>query len=157
MQVNLYLVQHAEPKCEEEDPERPLSEKGRSDIRKVAAFVAEQGNIQVNSIMHSGKTRARETAAALAEYFNPREEIREVEGVKPLDDPLIWADRLAETKEDTMLVGHLPHLSKLSAHLLCQDEDKRIVDFQMGGVVCLARDESGLWSVLWMVIPQIIA
>ncbi|MBW2038050.1 MAG: phosphohistidine phosphatase SixA [Deltaproteobacteria bacterium] len=155
--MNLYLVQHAEPKREEEDPQKPLSEKGWSDIGKVAAFIVEHTNIQVISIMHSGKTRARQTAEALAEHLNPPEGVKEAEGLESLADPSRWAQRLAETKEDIMLVGHLPHLSKLSAHLLCQDENKRIVNFQMGGIVCLGRDESGIWSVRWMVIPQILA
>ncbi len=155
--MNLYLVQHAEAKPEEEDPQRRLSEKGWSDIRKVGAFIAEHANIRVSSIMHSGKTRARQTAEALAEYLNPPGGIKEVEGLKPLDTPSIWVDRLAETKEDFMLVSHLPFLSKLSAHLLCQDENKAMVDFQMGGIVCLGRDESGIWSVRWMVIPQMLS
>ncbi len=154
--VNLYLVQHGEPKREEEDPDRPLSEKGWSEIRKVTAFIAETANILVSTIFHSGKTRARQTAEALAEYLNPREGVKEAEGLKPLDDPSIWAERFAESNEDVILVGHLPHLSKLSAHLVCQDENEEIVDFQMGGIVCLKRDESGAWSVSWMVIPQII-
>ena len=152
----LYLVQHAEAKQEQEDPERPLSEKGWADIRKVAAFVAEQTNIRVDSIMHSGKTRARQTAEVLAKSLNPPEGIREADGLQPLADPSTWADRLAEVEEDVMLVGHLPHLSKLSAHLLCQDEHQGIIDFQRGGIVCLGRDESGIWSVRWMVIPQIL-
>ncbi len=154
--MNLYLVQHAEPKREEEDPERPLSKGGWSDIRKVAAFSAETTNIPVSTIFHSGKTRARQTADALAEYLNPREGVKEADGLKPLDDPSIWADRLAETKEDIVIVGHLPYLSKLSAHLICQDENEKIVDFQMGGIVCLGRDDAGIWSAQWMVIPQII-
>ncbi|MEE9594620.1 MAG: phosphohistidine phosphatase SixA, partial [Candidatus Hydrothermarchaeales archaeon] len=109
--VNLYLVQHGEPKREEEDSDRPLSETGWSEIRKVAAFIAETVNIPVSTIFHSGKTRARQTAEALAKYLNPTEGVKEADGLKPLDDPLIWADRLAETKEDIVLVGHLPHLS----------------------------------------------
>lgn len=154
--MNLYLVQHAEARQKEEDPERPLSEKGRTDIRKIAVFIAENADIQVNSIMHSGKTRAQETAEVLVEYLNPPEGIKEVEGLKPLDDPAIWAEHLVAEKEDIMLVGHLPYLIKLSAHLLCQDENKKTVDFRMGGVVCLKRDESGGWSVRWMVIPEIL-
>ena len=154
--MNLYLVQHAEPKRKEEDPQRPLSEKGLAEIRKVASFICEHSSVQVNSIMHSGKTRACQTAEVLAEHLRPPEGIKEVEGLKPLDDPLTWAERLAETKEDIMLVGHLPHLDKLSAYLLCQDENKRVVDFRMGGVVCLGRDEAGTWSVRWMLIPQIL-
>ncbi len=155
--MNLYLVQHAEAKPEEEDTQRRLSERGWSDIRKVAAFIAEHTNIRVSSIIHSGKTRARQTAEALAEYLNPPGGIKEVEGLKPLDAPSTWEDRLAETKEDFMLVSHMPFLGKLSAHLLCQDEDEKIVDFQLGGIVCIARDESCIWSVRWMVIPQMLS
>ena len=155
--MNIYLVQHAEPKKEEEDPQRPLSEKGRTDIRNVAAFVAKHKNIRVNSIMHSGKTRARQTAEVLTECLNPSEGIKEVDGLKPLDDPSIWVKRLSEMNEDVMLVGHLPHLSKLSAYLLCQDENKTIIDFQMGVIVCLCEDESGIWSIRWIVTPQILA
>ncbi len=153
--MNLYLVQHAEPKRKEEDPQRPLSEKGKADIRKVADFVVKHMGIRVKSIMHSGKLRARQTAEILAEYLNPPEGIKEVEGLEPLADPSIWVNRLIETQEDTMLVGHLPHLMKLSSYLLCQDVNKKIVDFRMGGMVCLSRDES-IWSVQWMVIPEIL-
>jgi phosphohistidine phosphatase len=154
--MNVYLVQHAEAKTKEEDPERPLSEKGWSDIRKVAAFVAKQANINVSYIMHSGKTRAQQTAEVLAEYLNPSEGVKEAEGLAPLDVPSVWAERLAEAKQEMMLVGHLPHMAKLAAHLLSQDEEKKIVGFQMAGIVCLERDGSGNWSVSWMVVPQIL-
>ncbi len=154
--MNLYLVQHAEAKREEEDPERPLSDKGWTDIRKVTAYIAERIDIKVIAIIHSGKMRARQTAEALAEHLNPPEGIKEAEGLEPLAEPSAWADRLAKAKDDTMLVGHLPYLSKLSAHLLSQDENKRILDFRMGGIVCLGKDESGAWSVRWMIIPEIL-
>ena len=39
IEMNLYLVQHAESKTEEDDPQKPLSGKGFSDIRKIAAFL----------------------------------------------------------------------------------------------------------------------
>ncbi|MFQ5797622.1 MAG: phosphohistidine phosphatase SixA [Bacteroidota bacterium] len=155
--MNLYLVQHAEPKKEEEDPQRPLSEKGWSDIRKVSAFVSEHLYVQIQTILHSGKTRAQQTAEALAERLNPPGGIAQVEGLEPLADPAGWVKRVAETKGDVMLVGHLPHLGKLSAYLLCQDETKKIVDFQMGGIVSLRRDESGVWSIQWMLTPKMIS
>ena len=152
----LYLVQHAEALAEEKDPKRPLSEKGKADIQKVAEFVSKYANISIKSIIHSGKLRAEQTAEILAKYLNPPEGIRKEEGLNPLDDPLIWANRLKEIEEDTMLVGHLPHLVKLSSYLLCQDMDKKIIEFQMGGVVCLRRDESNIWTVNWMIIPELI-
>ncbi|UCD83967.1 MAG: phosphohistidine phosphatase SixA [Deltaproteobacteria bacterium] len=154
--MNLYLVQHAEAKRKEEDPDRPLSEKGWADIRKVAAYIADHIDIKVSAITHSRKTRARQTAEALAEYLKPPKGIQEAEGLEPLAEPSVWADRLAGIKEDTMLVGHLPHLVKLSAYLLSHDENKKILNFSMGGIVCLGRDESGDWSVRWMIIPEIL-
>ena len=154
--MNLYLVQHAEPKSEEEDPKRPLSEKGLADIRRVADFISEHANVRVGSIMHSGKTRAEQTAMILAEYLKPPNGVMQAEGLKPLDAISIMIERLWGMKEDVMLVGHLPHLTKLSSYLLCQDDKKTIVDFKMGGVVCLGSDEAHEWSINWMVIPQII-
>ena len=153
--MNLYLVQHAQAKQKDESAERLLTEKGQADISKVAAFIVKQTNIHVNSIMHSGKIRALQTAEILSEHLNPSGGIKAVE-LGPLANPSTWADRLSEEKEDIMLVGHLPHLSKLSALLLCQDESKTIVNFQTGGIVCLFRDESGVWSIRWMVIPEIL-
>ena len=155
--MNLYLVQHAEAKAEQEDPQRPLSDKGQADIKKVAAFVSQQKTIQVKTILHSGKTRAQQTAEALAQFLKPSEGIKRTEGLEPMADPSTWAALLADAKKDIMLVGHLPHLSKLAAQLLCQDPNRKIIDFQMGGIACLSRDESGAWSVRWMVVPGMLA
>ncbi|MEE9186791.1 MAG: phosphohistidine phosphatase SixA [Bacteroidota bacterium] len=154
--MNLYLVQHAQPKKEEEDPQRPLSEKGWSDIQKVSKFASQHLRVRVQKVFHSGKTRAHQTAEALAQHLDPPGGVAKADGLEPLADPASWVKRLNEPPEDIMLVGHLPHLAKLSSYLLCQDETKRIVDFQMGGIVCLRRDESGIWSIQWAVIPQII-
>ena len=162
--MNLYLVQHAESKPKQEDPERGLTDKGLNDIRKVAAYLTEHTDIQVRSILHSGKTRARQTAEALAERLNPPDGITETDGLAPLDDPSIWANRvypasrgLTETDEDTFLVGHLPHLSKLASLLLSGDQDKTIISFQMAGITCLTKDEAGDWSVRWIVVPEMLA
>lgn len=157
--MKLYLVQHAEAKKKEEDKERSLSEKGIKNIKKVASFITENIKIKPSKIFHSGKTRARQTAEVLAKYLNPTNGISEAKGLAPLDDPSIWAERIAEIKEikeEIMLVGHLPHLSKLSSLLLCQHENKNIINIQMGGIVCLQRDELANWSVDWIVTPGIL-
>ena len=154
--MNLYLVRHAEPRPGTEDPEQSLSEKGWSDIRKVATFICKHANIKINSIRHSPKTRARQTAEVLAECLNPPEGAKEATGLKPLDDPLIWAEHLSQIKEDIMLVGHLPHLNRLSSQLLCQNKNTFMINFQAAGVFCLERDETNNWSVCWMIVPQIL-
>jgi len=154
--MNVYLVQHGEALSKEENPDRPLSAKGKADIRKTASFVSEHLDFSVTSIYHSTKTRAQQTAEILGEYCNPSGGVSSVDGLDPLADPLPWVTRLNSTGEDTMVVGHLPHLSKLAALLLCRDDTKNIVKFQMGGIVCLEKGAEGFWSVVWMVIPQLI-
>lgn len=151
----LYLVQHAEAKKEEEDPLRGLSEKGLQDIKKVASY-AEKLNIKITLIFHSGKKRALQTAEVLAEHLRSEKGISEADGLAPLDNPQIWFGRISKIDEDTMLAGHLPHLGRLAALLLCGDKEKNVVDFKMGGIVCLKRFEDGRWSLEWMIIPEVI-
>ena len=154
--MKVYLVQHAVAKSKEEDPDRPLSDRGWAEIRTVAAYAAEHADIDVKQIYHSGKARARQTAEALAAALHSVEGVEQVDDLSPLAEPSIWAARLADLTEDIMLVGHLPHLSKLAGLLLCQDEANTVVAFQMGGVVCLSQAEAGDWSVRWMVTPEIV-
>ncbi len=151
----LYLVQHAEAKREEEDPARDLTEKGRIDIESVAHHL-KRLNVQVKQIFHSGKTRAQSTAKVLAKHLNPPDRVSDAPGLAPLDDPEIWAGRIAKLDEDILLVGHLPHLGRLAALLLSGDKERSVINFQMGGAVCLRQMEAGQWAVDWMIIPGII-
>ena len=151
----LYLVQHAKAKSEEEDPDRPLSEEGFSDIEKVAAYVSQFG-FTVDNIFHSNKLRAKQTAEVLAIHMKPSYSITEQDAMAPLDDPAIWAERLGGMSGSIMLTGHQPHLGKLASLLLCGDADKHIIALKMAGVVCLWRDDSGIWSLQWMLTPDVV-
>ncbi len=152
----LYLVQHGEAMSKDKDPARPLSEKGQEDIRKVASYASQIG-ISVDEILHSGKLRAEQTAEALGKSLKPAGGFTQTDGLAPLDDPMIWAERLKERSKNTMFVGHLPHLAKLASYLLCGDGEKNVVAFKMAGIVCLQRDEAGEWSLQWMVTPEIVS
>lgn len=149
--MKVYLVQHAEAKRSDEDPERPLTKKGLKDIKRVAKYAQEYLHIKVNNIIHSGKLRAKQTAEILADHLHPAEGVGHAEGLEPLDDVEIWRKRLSEATEDTMVVGHLPHLSRLTYQLLHGD-----VAFRNGGIVCLEKDEEGHWSLQWMITPRIL-
>jgi len=152
----LYLVQHAEALSKEEDPERALSEKGQKDVKKMATFFAELSSVRPATILHSGKTRAWQTAEALVTSISPSISVQMTDGLEPMADPAVWAKSLAEKCEDIMLVGHLPHLSRLAGLLLCGEQDKQIIDFQNAGIVCLQRDPSGAWSLRWSVTPELL-
>ncbi len=151
----LYLVQHAEAKREDEDPARDLTPKGLMDIENVAHHLKRLG-VEVGKIFHSGKTRAKSTAEILAKHLQPAAGVSEAAALGPLDDPGVWAARIAEMEEDLLLVGHLPHLGKLAATLMCGDRQKTVINFRMGGAVRLQRLAPGQWAVDWMLIPEII-
>lgn len=151
----LYLVQHAEAKREEEDALRGLTDRGLEDITGVAAHMGKM-NLTVGKIFHSGKTRALQTARVLADHLKPNKGVTEIDGLAPMDDPDIWKGRISQLNEDIALVGHLPHLGRLSSLLLSGDKEKNIIDFKMGGIVCLEKFDNGRWSVEWMLIPEMV-
>ncbi len=153
--MRLYLVQHAEAKSQEEDPNRDLTEKGRADIGKVAKYL-EGLDLKVSRIFHSGKTRARTTAEILAASLKPAKGVAETDGLAPLDDPGIWAARVSDLAEDLVLVGHLPHLARLAGLLLCGEAEKSAVHFRMGGIVCLSRADAGPWGLEWLLVPEVL-
>jgi len=149
--MNLYLVQHGEAKPEEEDPERPLTAKGRKEAGNVALQLTGAG-IKPFEIFHSPKLRAIQTADIFASHFHVR--AVQMEGLKPNDDPKIACDFVQSQSKDIMLVGHLPHLNKLASLLVAGDEDADVIAFRMAGVVCLAKEEK--WRVAWMLTPELL-
>lgn len=153
--MSVYLVRHGEAKSEHEDPSHPLTEHGITTVTAVAAFL-EEHKVPVGKILHSGKTRAQQTAEILAGRLGATGALQAADNLTPTADPRIWADRLLTLEDGSMLVGHLPHLGKLASHLLCQDPEKEIITFQTGTVLCLGQDESGTWAIRWMVTPDLL-
>ncbi len=107
--MRLYLMQHGKASSEDQDPARPLTAEGRTETEAMARFLSRTARPAGVRIRHSGKTRARQTAQALARAFDETD-VDEAEGLGPLDDPAVWAAQLAGSTEPVMLVGHLPHL-----------------------------------------------
>jgi phosphohistidine phosphatase len=153
--MNMYLVQHAEAKSDQEDPLRPLSAKGHEDITRISIYLS-QLNIPVTKIFHSTKLRAKQTAEILFEHLRPGRGVSEADGLSPLDEPAIWAERIRDLPDGVILVGHLPHLARLASLLLCGATDNNIVSFRMAGIVCLKRDDAGSWSMQWMLTPDVV-
>lgn len=154
--MKLYLVQHGLAKSKEEDPERPLNELGWAETKKIATLIATVGSIKPSKIIHSGKTRAKQTAEIIAEHLELTDKLEQVSDMAPMDDPKVWKEKIEKSDEDLMLVGHLPHLAKLAGNILVKNEDSNIVRFRNSGMVCLERDENGTWSIAWLVGPQVL-
>lgn len=152
--MNLYLVRHAEAKHGAGESERGLSEKGAADMEKVARFAAGAG-VKVGLILHSGKTRAKETAQILGRHLKPEKGVNESDALTPDADPWVWAERVSDREDDLMLVGHMPYMEGLASLLVAGDINGKVVEFRTGSIVSLRR-ECGKWSVAWMVTPEIV-
>jgi phosphohistidine phosphatase len=153
--MEIYLVQHGESKSEIEDPERPLTDKGKVEVESVARHVAALG-IKVGSIIHSGKLRAKQSAELFARYLLPPHGVREEKGLAPLDDPHQAKHLIEQAQSPLMIVGHLPHLSRLVSLLTLDNPEKEVIRFRMGSIVCLGRSGDDSWSIEWFLIPQLI-
>jgi len=123
--MKLYLVQHGEACAKEVDPERPLTDRGREDIERLAAFLGRAG-IEVGRVIHSGKLRAAQTADLLAAVVAPFVELEVNDHIHPNDDPRAVDWRQEAGGRDTMLVGHLPFMARLVSLLLGEDPDRPI-------------------------------
>ena len=153
--MRLYLAQHGEATPKSVDPERRLTEKGRHDTGKVAAFLRPLG-LAVTAVWQSGKPRARQTAEILAGALDAKGGVVERTGLAPNDPVAPVAEEVRGSAEDTMIVGHMPFLGKLAGRLFAGEESTGVVAFRNGGVVCLARTDEGGWDVLWAVTPDVL-
>jgi len=151
----VYLVQHGKAKSAQEDPDRGLTDEGRTEIERVAEFLSEL-RITVSLIQHSGKERAEETAHLLAETIRCTSGPCHVQGMDPDDDPSSVANFLKVYTDDVLMVGHVPHLERLTSLLLTGSPDRRPVVFQNAGVVCLKKEAGGMWGLHWAIVPELL-
>ena len=150
----LYLVQHGKSLPKDQDPDQSLSEEGKTETELIAKTAKDKG-VSVSQIRHSVKTRARQTADIFSQALSPKQGIQEIGGIKPMDDVAEVAANLDPT-ENTMLVGHLPFMERMTAYLITGSIDKPVFKFQNSGIVCLDKDpDTQSWVILWALLPDI--
>jgi phosphohistidine phosphatase len=145
------LVHHGHAIGPEVDSMRPLSERGRAEVARVADAARDRG-LKPDVVWHSGKLRARQTAEAFWRACNPLAAFAAVRGLLP-DDPPVWIrDQLAGDPRSIVVVSHMPYLPGL-LYLLCGDGgDPPAFDFPMHGCVALEAD-GPKWKELWRIKP----
>ncbi len=153
--MRLYLVQHGEALATEVDPDRPLSDSGQRDVQRLAALLG-RGVVGVARIVHSGKTRARQTAEILAAGLAGVTAAEAQAGLGPNDPVEPWMARAAGWDTSTMIVGHLPFMDRLVSGLLVGAPLASVVAFRPGSIVCLVNDGGGAWQIGWMLRPELL-
>jgi phosphohistidine phosphatase len=154
----LYLVHHGDAVASDLDARRPLSDHGRLAVMQLAEQAAARG-VKPAAIWHSGKLRARQTAEAFWRACNPLAEFTAIRGLQPADIPQMLRDALLGESRDVMVVGHMPHLSRVLA-LLTSGADAD-APFPLNGMIALdggataKTDERALWNDGWrLASPQ---
>lgn len=153
--MKFYLVQHGDAVPKEENPDRHLSTRGQADVTHMASFLAAAG-VRPHRMIHSGKTRARETAAILGKALCPEAPLEAAAlPMAPKDGPGAMARAAHQWTADVMIVGHMPFLGRLVSLLAAGSRGAKAVGFKPGSVACLERKSDG-WTIAWMVRPDLL-
>jgi phosphohistidine phosphatase len=154
--MRLWIVQHGDALAKNVDPDRPLSDKGRSDVERLASHLAGCG-VRVERVVHSGKTRAQQTADILATALQARERVEAVKNLDPMDPPGPFAVECADAAADFLVAGHMPFVGKLASFLVAAGEDAAVVDFVPGTAACLERADDGTWNMVCLLRPEFLS
>lgn len=142
--MRVYLVRHAEAEQGSPDELRQLTKRGIEDAVLLGKKLSTH-QLKINSIVHSGLSRAKQTAELIAQQLEVTN-IKEESDLKPNASTNKWSSRLEKVQSDMMIVGHMPYMSLLVENLTCHQDT---VIFHSPQVVCLEKQREGTWRVLW--------
>ena len=151
----LYLVQHGEAMAKEQDPERPLTERGEADAHHLGAFLA-RALIPVDGIWESGKLRARQTADILSEHLTPGLAPETAEGLGATDPVEPIADQLRGAGGRILVVSHMPLVGAVAARLVAGVDERPPAAFRPGTALALEWSGEEGWQVAWMIRPELL-
>ncbi len=151
----LYLVQHGEAMAKDQDPDRPLTERGEVDVRHLGEFLG-RAAVGVEAIYDSGKLRARQTAEILSEYVTPGLAPEDREGLGPNDPTAPFLAEIDRWNRSVVIVSHMPFVGRLTAALVGGREEHPPVAFTPGAMVALEHGGEAGWQVSWMLRPELL-
>jgi phosphohistidine phosphatase len=157
--VRVYLLRHgiAETGQGMADPERQLTDEGKTKVRAVTRLAARALPVP-DLILSSPFRRARETAVIAAEELGYKEHIAFSSALTPESDTkAAWDDtRLHAHGSSVLLVGHQPLFGALVAFLLGAPDLG--VSFESGALIAIDVPDSGSrprGALLWMVTARL--
>ena len=164
--MKIYIIRHGiayepgEPGYEN-DSQRPLSEKGREKMLKVAHFLR-QLNIKPDVILSSPYLRAHQTAEILAKGLKyKKDKIEFSERLLPAGQPGPILEEVIDKYmiEELVIVGHEPCLGLLISALAGGGLNLAI-NVRYGSVCCLSADDFRVErraTLEWLLTPKISA
>ncbi|HEV2329678.1 MAG TPA: phosphohistidine phosphatase SixA [Verrucomicrobiae bacterium] len=142
------------------DSERPLTGKGRRQLRKSAGAMKRM-KLRFDLILSSPYERARKTANIVAEELNLKKRLKLTDTLKYENDPesmIAEIRRLKPAPKNLLLVGHEPYLSQLVSRLVSGNGDLAM-DFKKGGLCKLEMEklDAGMRGhLVWLLTPKLM-
>jgi phosphohistidine phosphatase len=150
--MHLYFLRHGEadwPGWDRPDDERPLTKRGKKEIKKLAKFLIRL-DVDLDEIVTSPLPRAAQTAEIVAKRFSLT--AHEDDGLKPgfnRDD----LKKLLENRDDLalMIAGHEPDFTNVISSITGAD-----LKLSKGGVALVDLDPSSMkGKLLWLFPPKL--
>ncbi|MDY7109310.1 MAG: histidine phosphatase family protein [Planctomycetota bacterium] len=160
--MDLYIIRHAIAEKRDaarwpDDSQRPLTDRGRTRFRAVAALLGEVAP-DLDVLLSSGFARAWETAEIVSEIAGwpapKRAEAMELGSSQEMCEAIAAHDRAPSVA----VVGHEPCLSELVSYLLTGDDAAVEMDFKKGAAAFLSlpgRPAPGDALLTWVLTPRL--
>ena len=162
--MKLYLLRHAiacarDPHRFPDDDARPLTRRGRVRMRVAAGGLRKLG-IEPKVIHSSPLVRAKQTAEIVAAAMKPKAKVRVAQALAPGRDPfrIFRSLRDKNGRDEVVLVGHEPDLSKF-AGLLLSGAPAVMMKWKKGGLCCIELPETpapGGGRLLFQATPRML-
>lgn len=161
-----YFLRHGESKDEKSDFERPLTQKGEKDIRKLGRFLRAGNQVVIEAIYHSPFKRAEQTAKVFAQEIGYNGDLEPIDWLTPEDPTEPMYKHIQQINQPALFVGHNPQLTHLISHLVSGSPVHPVVRIKKSMIVCLERpqdywalegDEEAdhRWVLRWAVSPEL--
>ncbi|HUC86231.1 MAG TPA: phosphohistidine phosphatase SixA [Candidatus Acidoferrales bacterium] len=142
----------------EDDSARPLTAKGRRQLRKSTAAIKKLAG-RFDLVLSSPYLRARQTAEIVARELNIKKRLKFSKALAPGGSATVLVRQLGREKpapEKVLLVGHEPDLSRLIS-LLTSGTREMQLDLKKGGLckleaVQLRAGKSA--TLIWLLTPK---
>jgi phosphohistidine phosphatase len=151
--MKLYLLRHGKAARSDPDQPRSLTSKGKAEVALVAGYFKKK-NLKINSLWHSPKTRALETAEIFLKITGESGvKVEEKKGLKPEGDALeVYREISTHPDGSLLVVSHLPFIEEL-ASLFAVDSPGAEIAFPTAGLAAF-ENKGNNWQWLWSLDPS---
>jgi phosphohistidine phosphatase len=149
--MKVYLVHHVDALSAEQDPQRHISPKGKTQADRLGTRLRAMNASPVR-ILHSDKQWTIDTAIRIAAKLGAEDKTAKADYPINTDDPIApFMAQIAATRGDIMMCGHVDYLLRAASRLVCGNEQCKVVEFKPGnGTIACIEGEGSEWVITFV-------